>query len=59
MAFSGATSDGFSTIVQPAAMRRRDLADDLIDRPVPRRDQADHADRLPGDQRRALDFLER
>ena len=29
--------------------RRRDLAGDLVDRPVPRRDHADDADRLRGD----------
>lgn len=34
--------------------RRRDLADDLIDRPVPRRNQRDDTDGLMIDQRRAL-----
>ena len=38
--------------------RRRDLADDLVDRPVPRRDQAADADRLARDQRAALKLLE-
>ena len=33
--------------------RRGDLAGDLVDRPVPRRDQRAHADRLPDEQRRA------
>ena len=50
MASSGAISVGFSTMVQPAASAGRDLAGDLVDRPVPRRDQAAHADRLAHDQ---------
>ena len=37
---------------------RRDLAGDLIERPVPGRDQADDADRLLDDQRAALGALE-
>ena len=39
--------------------RREHLARDLVDRPVPRRDQAAHADRLLDDQRRAVLLLER
>ena len=58
MALSGAISDGFSTMVQPAASAGRDLADDLVDRPVPRRDHAADADRLLGDQGRAAQLLE-
>ena len=38
--------------MQPAARAGRDLAGDLVQRPVPRRDQRTHADRLPHDQRR-------
>ena len=38
---------------------RQDLAGDLVDRPVPRRDQAAHADRLAHDQGGALDEFER
>ena len=37
---------------------RRNLADDLVDRPVPRRDQPDYADRFARNQRRTLDILE-
>ncbi len=38
--------------------RRGDLADDLVDRPVPRGDQTAHADRLADDTRRAAVVLE-
>ena len=38
--------------------RRRHLAGDLVDRPVPRRDEGAHADRLLGDQRGAAQFVE-
>ena len=49
-ALSGATSDGLSTTVQPAARAGRDLGRDLVERVVPRRDGADHADRLADDE---------
>ena len=58
IAFSGATSDGLSTIVQPGGERRRDLARDLVQRPVPGRDHPAHADGLPDDQRGAHRPLE-
>ena len=58
IALSGATSDGLSTIVQPAASAGRDLAGDLVQRPVPRRDHPAHADRLAHDQRGAHRPLE-
>ena len=54
----GANSDGFRIMVQPAAIAGRDLAGDLVDRPVPRRDHADHADRLAHDRGRADLLLE-
>ena len=54
----GATSDGLSTMVQPVASAGHDLAGDLVDRPVPRRDQAADADRLLDDERGAVLFLE-
>ena len=38
--------------------RRRDLAGDLVDRPVPRRDETAHAGGFPDDARRADVFLE-
>ena len=57
-ALSGATSLGFSTTVQPAARRRRDLGGDLVERVVPRRDAADDADRLAHDERVADLLLE-
>ena len=58
-ALSGATSLGLSTTVQPAARAGRDLGDDLVERVVPRRDAADHADRLLDDERVADLLLER
>ena len=39
--------------------RRRDLDGNLVDRPVPRRDQCARPDRLAHDARRAVHFLER
>ncbi len=42
----------------PGGQRGRDFAGDLVDRPVPRRDQSAHADRLANDFRRAACFLE-
>ena len=49
-ALTGATSDGFSTTVQPAASAYATLAADLVERVVPRRDAADDADRLLHDE---------
>ena len=50
---------GLSTTVHPAASDGRDLGHDLVQRVVPRRDAADHADRLPHDERVADLLLER
>ena len=58
-ALSGVTSLGLSTTVQPGRQRRGDLGDDLVQRVVPRRDGADHADRLAHHQRVAHLLLER
>jgi hypothetical protein len=44
--------------VQPVASAGKDLGRDLVDRPVPRRDEAAHADRLLLDQGRAALRLE-
>ena len=43
----------------PGGERRRDLRGDLVERPVPWRDQAANADRLAHDRRRPLHLQER
>jgi hypothetical protein len=48
-AVNGDSSLGLSTTVQPAASAGRDLGGDLVQRPVPRRDQRADADRLLAD----------
>ena len=58
MPLIGAISLGFRTTVQPAASAGRDLADDLVERPVPRRDQRGDADRLLDDQARSAQTAE-
>ena len=45
-ALNGATSEGLSTTRAAGGERRRHLERDLVQRVVPRRDRADHADRL-------------
>ena len=57
-AFSGATSERLQHHGAAGGERRRDLAGDLVDRPVPRRDEAADADRLAHDRGRAADLLE-
>ena len=54
----GVNSDGFRIMVQPGGDRGRDLAGDLVERPVPRGDHADHTDRLAHDGGRADLLLE-
>ena len=55
---SGASSLGFSTTVQPAAMARHHLRHDLVQRVVPRRDATDDTDGLTHDERVADRRLE-
>ena len=57
-ALSGASSAGFKHHGAAGRQRRGDLADDLMQRVVPRRDAADDADRLLHDQRVAELLLE-